>query len=295
MKRAFVTGATGFCGRALVQALKTDGTEVVTFATRDRVPSVETIRLALIDAQPDVVFHLAGVMSGASTFSFYSANVMWAAALFDALDAARLESRVLVVGSAAEYGPVDASALPVIESLPPAPVGLYGLSKLAQTSLAIDRARSRRVVVARPSNILGPGMPSFFALSSFALQLAAVERGRQPPVLDVGNLDSGRDFIDVRDVVRLYRLLVDNPAAHGAVVNVCSGTAMTVRAALDALIRSFGVSVEVRVDPMRYRAGDVSVFTGSTARLAALAGPIELQPFSDTINTLVTHARASYT
>src|SRR5262249_46791001 len=161
----------------------------------------------------------------------------------------------LLVGSAAEYGFVPHSALPVAESFAASPRTPYGATKFAQTQLALDAVRrGQRVIVARPSNLIGPGMPERSAFGNFARQLREIELGHREAVLRVGDLSADRDFIDVRDAVEIYLELALDTTFAG-LVNVSSGELVNLRAALDRMIAAFGISVRVEQDPAQLRAG----------------------------------------
>ena len=135
--------------------------------------------------------------------------------LLDAARRAALRPAVLVVGSAEEYGPVREAELPIRETAPLRPASPYAVSKVAQGALALlyGPAGGMRVVLTRTFHHTGPGRGEAFAESSFARQIAEIERGLRPPVIEVGNLDAVRDFTDVRDVVRAYRLLLEQGRA----------------------------------------------------------------------------------
>jgi GDP-4-dehydro-6-deoxy-D-mannose reductase len=291
---ALVTGASGFVGRQVCGVLVEEGASVSALPTRGVEPRIPALIAFLREAAPDLVFHLAGKMSGGPVSEFWQVNVLWAAVLLDALEAAGLrETPVLLVGTAAEYGMVRGEDLPVTEDHPCDPVGPYGTSKRAQTALALDAARSgRRIVVARPANVIGPGLSAAFALASFASQIAAIERGDRPPTLEVGNLDSARDFVDVRDVAPAVVRLARNPQSYGKIVNISSGRAVSIRSALDRLVARSRVPVEVRVDAARYKAADVSAFAASPARLRELVGPGRWRDLDDTLEDMLAHARA---
>jgi GDP-4-dehydro-6-deoxy-D-mannose reductase len=300
---ALVTGSTGFCGKRLVRALRAQHVTVVRVSQRAAGPDVERVDLTdplaigqvLERSRPDVAFHLHGVMSAPDVTTFVRENTLPAAALLDAAERLKLrDTTFLFTGTAAEYGNVGAGDLPVRESTRAAPVTPYGISKWAQTELALEAARrGRRIVVARPSNILGAGMPSYFALASFARQLAEIERGQRPPVLDTGNLESVRDFIDVDDVIHAYLALVRMPDAVGQVVNVSSGTGVRLSDALARLIQAFGVRVEIRRAASRLHAADLSSFYASREKLDALVGARSLLPLEESLRRLVEHARLS--
>jgi GDP-4-dehydro-6-deoxy-D-mannose reductase len=109
-----------------------------------------------------------------------------------------------------------------------------------------------RIMTVRPYNHIGPGQDPHFVVASFAAQLVAIARGQTPAVLKVGNLDSRRDFSDVRDVARAYRLLLEH-GQHGRAYNLCSQQTTTIRTILDQLCDLSGAHPAVEVDPQRYR------------------------------------------
>ncbi len=288
MMRALVTGAGGFVGRHLCASLDTRGVEVRTIGPRPTsaahltVDPIDLVALtAAVDAaRPTAVFHLAGVRASADPTDYYRVNAAFAAGLLAALErSGQAGVPVLLVGSAAEYGPIGPASLPVSETMLACPMSDYGISKLAQTHLGLAAAaRGRPVVVVRPFNIIGPGMPTDLAVGSFAAQVAAIVRGDAPPTLRVGNLASARDFIDVRDVVRLFVALLAHPRARGRVVNVCTGVATAMRTVVADLIALAGMEIAVEREPSRVKETDSSVHYGSTALLNALLGPLAPRP-----------------
>ena len=174
-----------------------------------------------------------------------------------------------------------------MEVFPARPVGHYGISKLAQTYVGLAAARTGRpVIVARSSSIIGPGMPEHIAIQSFARQIAAIAAGRQPPIIETGNLDSIRDFIDVADVARLYVRLMQTPRARGEIVHVCTGEGTSVRDILERMIKRSGLTIELRLDPARLRALDVPVYIGSTAKLRELLGEVRFTPLDETLDRI---------
>jgi len=278
--RALVTGASGFIARHLMTELGRQGWKVIgatRFPQEGNIgPHVvlgpapwTTARLAevLAEARPDVVFHMAGLLQ-ASAIDLFEVNTLTAVRWFEALDLVGARPLTVLAGSAAEYGPVDSSCLPVRETQPCEPVTAYGISKLAQTLVGSARARAgQRVLMTRIFNPVGIGMPRTLALASFAHQISALPaRGG---TLQVGNLDMARDFIDVREAARLVVALASRPDSFGKVYNICSGRAYVLRSLLGQMIRASGRQVTVTVDAARLRPGDAPEFFGSTERLRA--------------------------
>jgi nucleoside-diphosphate-sugar epimerase len=259
-----ITGATGFLGRHVLGALRGCGGDL-SFA-RDRVfvlgrrrpaecDDSEFVAADLNDADqlipaiesvaPDFVIHTAGRTPPASDEELYQLNFWGTLHLLRALRTLGKPTRIVLSGSAAELGPVDCSKLPVNESYPCDPVTAYGRSKWLATVSGLSERTPLDVMVARVFNPIGPGTPNSQALGRFASQLC--EPGPDPLEVTVGDLDSYRDFVDVRDVARAMIALAVHGAARG-VYHVATGKSHRVGDGLDSLIRLSGRTVRVRVD-----------------------------------------------
>jgi nucleoside-diphosphate-sugar epimerase len=285
MKQVLITGAGGFCGQHLQRYLRRQGLSVHTMGRHSQpgdqhhdlidVTDAGAIAAILTQVCPDYIVHLAGVASAPQAATFYQVNASYAAALLQALEQTGLAAScpTLLVGTSAEYGAITPEQVPIVETTTVAPYHHYGISKLAQTHMGIAAARTGRpVIMARPFNIIGPGMPPHLSVESFAQQIAAIQRGEREPVITVGNLGSSRDFIDVATVVPIYWQLLQNPAAYGQVINVCSGQGIVMADLLQTLIDLSGVQVSVQVDPARFKALDIPVHYGYTQKLSKLLG-----------------------
>lgn len=288
--RALITGATGFAGSFLVEECVAAGLEVhgtalerhpvagagVTLHSLDLRDASAVARLVR-DIAPDRVFHLAGQASVGAAWadpaSTLTGNLLISFTVLDAVRTQAPAARVLVVGSSEEYGVVPPEDLPVRESQPLRPVDPYGVSKVAVDYLALQQhlAHGLHVVRMRPFNHIGPRQRQGFVVADWAAQLAAIERGDAEPVLRVGNLNVARDFTDVRDIARGYRLALEAGEA-GAVYNICSGTAVRVADLLRLLLEACDGAVRVEQDPARQRPADVPVRVGSYAALCAATG-----------------------
>ncbi len=292
MRRALVTGALGFLGRHLVRDLEQRGIRVTALARRPpaEVPYIAmgdapwcSSRLARIieSAEPDVIFHLVGGAGGAQAH-LKQVNVGVADAVMQALRSIRMRPLFLCCGSAAEYGGSIVDGVPVCESAKCCPLGSYGATKLAQTTTALAFAEETGtpVLVARIFNPIGPGMPTYLALGEFARQLALL-RG-SCGILQTGNLDVCRDFIDVKHVVKALIKLAQNPAARG-VVNVCSGRVTALRKLVDILIDVSGKKITIQTSSTRIRSEEPAVVVGSTARLTRLGAAPPPTDFEDVV------------
>lgn len=283
--RALVTGATGFVGRHVVDALRARGHETIAAGGPDDTSGAlpidladeQSLHAAFDVSQPDAVFHLAAQafvpLSIEDPLETYRANVLGTANVLHALrDAQRRFARsirLLFISSAEVYGAQPPEAMPLAETRAPNPVNPYAASKAAAEALVLGEARAFGVqaIITRAFNHIGPGQNERFVVPSLAAQLAAIASGGEP-VLLVGNLQAKRDFLDVRDVALAYVLLAEH-GTPGETYNVCSGTAVSIRDVLGELIRIAHVAVEVREDPARMRPVDVPVLFGDNAKLRA--------------------------
>jgi GDP-4-dehydro-6-deoxy-D-mannose reductase len=281
--RALVTGATGFVGGYLLEALRRDGADVFACGgPRDTTADftidlndVRTLQSALEAFRPSVVFHLAAQAfvpdALATPLQTYETNAMGTARLLEAVRAypGGIRPRVVFTSSAEVYGPRDAREYPLHERLDLRPANPYGASKAAAEAILLGDVRSfgTDVVIARAFNHIGPGQDERFVVASLAAQLARISAGA-PPQLHVGNLEAARDFLDVRDVVAAYIALARD-GERGEIYNVCGGAAVTIRDVLGELIRIARVPVEVREDPKRVRSAEVPLSVGSPEKLRA--------------------------
>jgi GDP-4-dehydro-6-deoxy-D-mannose reductase len=186
----------------------------------------------------------------------FNVNTQGTLNLLEAFRAEAPEARLLVVSSAEVYGR-DKSDRAVREDDELHPDNLYAVSKVAAdlATLLYARQYGMHVMTARPQNHIGPGQNHSFVVSSFAEQLARMARKEVPAILRVGNLDSKRDFTDVRDVVRAYRLIVER-GQPGMAYNIASGQNVPIMDLLQALCAIAGVEPSVEIDPERYRPTD---------------------------------------
>jgi GDP-4-dehydro-6-deoxy-D-mannose reductase len=282
--RVLVTGASGFAGSHLVRACAEAGDDVVPASRAAGVDLMDpaAARAAVARARPDVVYHLAARAhvgeSWAEPAAFMHENVTLALHVLEAVRDEAPAATVLMAGSGEVYGPP--ARLPVDEDAPLRPQNPYAVSKAAADLLAGFHADAHglRVIRARAFNHGGPGQEATYAISSFARQAAVAAEagagvggaGGHVVSFVTGNADTRRDYTDVRDVVRAYRLLAER--AEPGVYNVCSGRTASARELVTALAAAIGAELDHRVDPSLVRANEVAEVRGSPERLRAATG-----------------------
>ena len=287
-----VTGGTGFAGRHLLQALIDQGFQNLhtTHFGRSILPnvcsysSVQVHKVDLTDAekvakvvrelQPAQVYHLASFAAVGKSFeqaqSLMNNNIMLQLHILNAVRDHAPDAKVLTIGSAEEYGRIPSSyrEKKIDEDCPLNPVNPYAVTKVTQDLLAQAFYFSYKlnIVRARPFNHIGEGQSVEFVVPAFASQIVAVERGQQEKLL-VGNLDSVRDFTDVKDMVKAYIALM-NQGKVGEVYNIGSGQGWKIREILDMLLSYSTQHITVEVDSTRLRPSDVAYFVADSTKIA---------------------------
>jgi len=262
--KALVTGVGGFCGPHLIARLRRErNIEIIGL---DRVPSpssqsgldrysqCDITQAAEVDSaigafKPDWLFHLAGIAGNwGPAAGIYEVNVVGTAHVLDAVRRIAPECRILLSGSFAEYGGLDASSLPATEETVCRPIGAYGISKYAATLAGVDYARRLgvKVVIVRPSNIVGSGAPASLVVGAM-LARAKDALNSSRPVLKVGDFESERDFIAVADAVDAYVRLID-AGVWGEIFNICSGKSYSIRRIAELLVANSARPIQLDFD-----------------------------------------------
>ncbi len=313
--RILITGAGGFVGGHLARYLAATtpnadihGTTLPGSISTMPGMTLHTLQLkdqeqtrALIErVRPDHIYHLAAQAFVPRSFEepweTLENNILAQLNVILACICAGIEARVLVVTSAEMYGRVQPDDLPIDEETPLRPSSPYSVSKIAQDMLALQYATSHNLPImrVRPFNHLGPGQGANFVAPAFALQIARIEQGLQEPVIRVGDLSARRDFTDVRDVVRAYQLVIEH-GTPGAVYNVATGVAHSIRELLDELLTHSAVPVETVVDPERLRPVSIPVLQGDSTRLRQSTGWQPEIPFEQSLVDILNDCRQRVT
>lgn len=297
--RVLVTGASGFVGRHLTRALAEHGDEIIAWGFTD-TPHADGAVLDLLDPDApgtqdlrnlDAVIHLAGLAQAGPSFTeparYVSTNTAMEINLFEGLLRQQSFPRVLVVSTGAVYGGSEAL---ITETSPLDPTSPYMVSKLAQEMLGwYYSKRGFEVIVARPFNHIGPGQGPGYLVADVCSQIVALEASGGGELV-VGNLQSVRDYTDVRDVAAAYIRLV-HVGTPGEVYNVCSGTSHSGEELVKALCRLAYVPVKPTRDSALTRPTDPSDLHASNAKLREHTGWVPTIPLELTLKATLDYWR----
>jgi len=313
MQKALITGITGFAGSHLAEYLLDKGMEVYgTTRWRSKLDNIEHIKndihlltadmrdghsleVVLSESKPDYIFHLAAQsfvpMSWRAPADTMETNLIGTIHLFEAVRKLQISPKIQFAGSSEEYGFVYPNEVPITEENPLRPLSPYGVSKVAADKLSYQYYMSYglHIVVTRGFNHTGPRRGDVFVTSTFAKQVAEIEKGKNP-VIHVGNLEAKRDFTDVRDMVKGYLLAVEK-CQPGEPYNICSGKAIKIQEVLDLLLSMTDKEIKVTQDPDRMRPSDVEILQGDCSKFKKQTGWKQTIPFEKTMEDLLNYWR----
>lgn len=303
MKSILVAGHSGFLGRELCALLRRElpGARLWGASRRGtRVSGVRALKADLCEpgaaarllarTRPDCVFDLSGAKASLPAPELVQGYLIPGVRLLEAAAAAPWKPRLVLAGSAGEYG--IPPRLPVTETAPLAPITGYGSVKATLSFLALVHARrGLDVRIARVFNVLGPGMPLHMSVSSFIRQTVEIERGRRAAVLETGDLSTKRDFVDVSDAARAL-LVIARRGRRGEAYNVCSGRSVRMRSLVEELLGLSHKSIRLSIRTERLRREDIPDMRGSARKLAALGWRPRV-PVSESLRAMLEHDRAA--
>lgn len=305
MKKVLIVGITGMIGTHLSKFLQDEGLEVsgisrATSSSRyfnDEKPyrhfegdimDVKFLRDVWQTTRPDLIYHLAAQAYNGESWkaeeTTYQLNIKGARNVFEVSREFTPAARIIPACSSAEYGIVPDEMIPICEDkVPLRPITPYGVSKSAMEMMARQFHLNYKMdfVLPRLFIHLGPDHPPVTAIQNFARQLAAIKLGLQVPVIKVGNLETARDFVDVRDGVKALWILAQK-GISGEVYNSCTGKAYTMKESLDFLIEISGLQIKIETDPNLLRPSDEKLLLGDPSKLKLLGWKAQI-PFKQTL------------
>jgi len=312
--KALITGIAGFAASHLADTLLGQGIEVCGLdlkgARLDNLAHIKRkisvfscdigdpncVKKALKNVRPGMIFHLAAQSvpheSWSNPVDSLKVNILGTLNLLEAVKVLKLKSRIHISCSAECYGLVYPSEIPVTENQPFRPLSPYAVGKASQDLLGYQYFKSygMEIVRTRAFNHFGPRMSEKFAASSFARQIALIEKGKQKQVIYVGNLEPVRDFSDVRDVTMAYWLSLKK-GKSGEVYNVCSGKGNKVSEILHTLLKFSDKKIDIKIDKSRLRPADVMILVGDNSRFVKATGWKPKISFNQSLNDILRYWR----
>ena len=281
IKKVLLLGSNGFIGKGFLNYIRDNslytnyrfvGIDIAsshleafdgyTFIKAD-LSDCLSLEKIILSEKPDYIINLAGVFGSKDFNELLNINAGISRSILEIILRNDLNiERVLLVGSAAEYGPC--SKMPIKENCVLSPITEYGFSKVIQTQYALYYMRKGlKINIARTFNVVGAGAPVALSIGNFVNQ---VERLANGEVIHVGNLNSKRDFLDVNDVVDAYwKIILEGKPNE--IYNVCSGESLLMKDVLDRIIKASGKKITVEIDPSFVKSNDVLDSYGDNTKL----------------------------
>lgn len=278
-----ITGANGYIGKNLSKILMERFSQIKVFGldiagkneniANDNsfiadIANKNAISRIIYLTKPDCIFHLAGIINSNNWDELYSGNVYKTKIFLDVIEKSKLSSKIIIPGSAAEYGEVSGVDLPITEKHLPNPLTPYGLSKVFQTTIArYYSSIGLNIVVGRIFNFIGKGMPDYMAIGNFAKQISNFKKGNSiRNTLHVGNIDTKRDFLDIED---MCNGLIDIAlkGRKGEIYNICSGKSISMKEILNIMIEVNNLKVKVNSNSKNYKKVDINDIYGSNKKI----------------------------
>lgn len=307
--KILITGGTGFAGSHLVEELVSQGyadIHVTTFSGENKfladlvgeenihsldLTNREETASLIKELQPTQIYHLASLAFVGKSFDeadkVLANNINLQQNVLLAVRDHCIDARLLVVGSAEEYGvSVSQDEIPVNENHPFRPINPYAVSKVTQDMLSYSYHISfgLDIVTVRPFNHIGERQSTDFAIPAFTKQIVAIERGEQKD-LNVGDLSTIRDFTDVKDMVKAY-ILIMTKGKSGEAYNVGSGEGIVMQEMVNKLALLSEKKINVVVDKSRFRPHDIPKMVADNAKIKELGWNVTIS-LDDTLNRII--------
>lgn len=284
MQNALIIGGAGFVGKYLIPELSNIYNVTATKLPNESIPLdgctvcdlnimyPNQIEEVLSTVKPDVIFHLSAQssvkLSWINPQLTIDVNIKGALNLLDSIKKLDLVCKTILIGSGEEYGYVQQEECPIKEDNRIRPGNIYAITKATQNMIGTVYAKAYNmdIVMVRAFNHVGAGQLPMFVVSDFCKQIVEIEKGIKEPIMKVGNLTAKRDFTNVKDVVKAYKLLAEN-GISGQTYNVGSGTAVTIQSILDIALSHSTVDIKVVQDSNRMRPSDVPIIVADTSKI----------------------------
>lgn len=305
--KTLVIGAAGFVGYYLIKELLNRPNNQV-FATKLEHEKIDVdcniinldilnytdVSNAIEDIKPDEIYHLAAQSSVALSWQkpqlTTSININGTINILEAIKEKSPNTKILLIGSSEEYGKIDYSK-PVNEETTLNPQNIYAISKMTSEYIGklYHNAYNLNIYMTRSFNHFGPRQAENFVISDFCNQVVRIEKNIQEPIIKVGNLESYRDFTDVRDVVNAYTTIL-NKGKSGQIYNVGSGKSIKIKDVLELIIKKSSKKIEIKIDDSKFRPIDILRVDVNNSKLTDLGWKPKYK-LENTIDDILTHLR----
>ena len=308
MGKVLIIGANGFVGTHLARELRNNhyiclGADINDISNDNEFDAVYklnildegSIKLVLEKSRPNYIINLAAISSVKKSWDIpsvtFDVNVKGTINILESIRKIGLKARVLLIGSSEQYGKIDYSK-PVSEECELNSINPYGISKDTQEKIALmyKEAYGIEVILVRAFNHIGPGQGKGFVVPDFVSQLVEIEQGDREPSLRVGNLSAKRDFTDVRDIVRAYRLLLEKGLA-GDIYNVGAGIEISISEILNTLVSLSNVNVNIIIDNKKFRVIDTPIIVCDNRKLKDVTGWNKEFELKESLNDILNYWR----
>jgi len=312
--KALITGISGFAGSHLAEFLINKGYKVFgtfydksTFSNLNGfidniglfecdIRNYNNLKKIIEKVQPDEIYHLAAISFVPTSLKnpklTFDTNLYGTLNLYQSIIELKYNPKILFVGSADEYGIVNENDLPIKEDCPLRPINPYSISKVSADFLSYFYFKNYylNIIRVRPFNHIGPRQSPEFVCSSFAKQVAEIEKGLKEPIIKVGNLEAKRDFTDVRDMVRAYWLTMQKDE-KGEVYNICSERTVQIKELLNNLLELSSKKIKIAKDPKRIRPSDNPILQGDCSKFRRRSGWKPEIPLDKTLKDILEYWR----
>lgn len=296
--KIILTGSSGFVGSYVNQILP-----CTPLADENGAIDLRDIKRIKLFLSPkphtlsfDAVIHLAAQSFVPESFDkpleTFDINFIGTYNLFSALKEYGFHGKILYISSGDIYGLVGEDKLPITEDYPLKPRNPYAVSKAAAEALCYQWSITEdiEIIIARPFNHIGPNQSERFVVSSFAKQIIEVELGLRKPVISTGDIDTTRDFLDVRDVANAYKLLLEK-GVNSDIYNVCSGTETTVRSIINTMFEITGVDAKIEIDNNKLRPNEQKRVYASFEKIKKITGWEPKIPLKQSLTDILNYWR----
>ncbi|GHV66173.1 GDP-mannose 4,6-dehydratase [Bacteroidia bacterium] len=297
MKKILITGASGFVSSYFIEFLennqiksfvlgldifKNDYPSTYKYVNRSfrqiDLLNTQEIENIIYSFQPDYILHLASYSSVAFSWKnpvlSFQNNTNIFLNLVEAVRKLNLSTRILSIGSSEEYGNINSDHLPLYEYLSPDPINPYAVARVSQELLSkvYSQGYGIEIIMTRSFNHLGPRQRDVFVIASFAKQIAELKKqGLKEGTISTGDLSIVRDFLDVRDVVKAYYLLLTK-GKNGEIYNICSGRGVSLQEIVKKLSEMSGIKITTITNPAYIRPNDNKIIIGSNEKIYNAVG-----------------------